>query len=194
MMQGYPDEVENDEEDSDTDEGASAEVSPSRNEHEGTGLEQAVNSLSSGGSAEDLTYVPNSGTSSTNRYPDRVRKGPDRLAYTSMAQGADATSTADIDDSPTLHDVFNGEDALQWKQAIAEEIESLVGNRTRVTVKRSSATSRPLDTKVVLKIKRNTDGTVQKYKARLVIKGYQQHLQQGIYTLVVDVSSIRLLI
>lgn len=59
-----------------------------------------------------------------------------------------------------------------------QEIESLVRNRTWVTVKRSSVTSRPLDNNVVLKIKRNADGTVEKYKARLADKRYQQNLEE----------------
>ena len=57
--------------------------------------------------------------------------------------------------------------------------------------------SKPLGCKWILKRKYKTDGTIDKYKARLVVKGYRQ--TEGLdffdtYSLVTRITSIRLFI
>ena len=66
--------------------------------------------------------------------------------------------------------------SLQWKVAIKEEIQALDRNRTwdlvdEATVLQSG--KRVIGSKWVYKVKRNADGS-SRYKARLVIKGYEQ--------------------
>ena len=56
-------------------------------------------------------------------------------------------------------------------------------------VKRSDVATKPFGTKVVLIIKRRSDGSFDKYKARLVVKGYNQHLDEVMYAPVVDFSA-----
>ena len=60
-----------------------------------------------------------------------------------------------------------------WKEAIKSEIDSILQNHTWELVDLPSG-SKPLGYKWIFKRKMKTDGTIDKYKARLVIKGYKQ--------------------
>lgn len=84
----------------------------------------------------------------------------------------------------------------EWKRACEEEIESIVRNRTWDLVDLPYG-AKPIGLKWVFKLKRNSDGTINKFKARLVAKGYVQ--QQGIdfdevFAPVARLETIRLLI
>jgi hypothetical protein len=60
-----------------------------------------------------------------------------------------------------------------WKEAVAKEIESLIGNRTWeeiVPPKGANLTT----SKWVFTVKRKTDGSVERFKARLVARGFSQ--------------------
>jgi hypothetical protein len=63
--------------------------------------------------------------------------------------------------------------AEQWKQAMDEEIQSLKQNQTWTLVE-PPKNQQVIDNRWVYKIKRNEDGSVQKYKARLVARGLRQ--------------------
>jgi hypothetical protein len=63
--------------------------------------------------------------------------------------------------------------AEQWKQAMDEEIQSLKQNQTWTLVE-PPKNQQVIDNRWVYKIKRNEDGSVQKYKARLVARGFRQ--------------------
>ena len=76
-----------------------------------------------------------------------------------------------------------------------EEYNSLIQNNTW-TLNDLPEGRKPLKCKWVFKIKKNSDGTIDRYKARLVIKGYSQ--VRGIdfgetYAPVVRYASIRYL-
>jgi hypothetical protein len=60
-----------------------------------------------------------------------------------------------------------------WKEAIRSEIDSIMSNATWEVVERPYG-CKPIGSKWVLKKKRRPDGTIQRYKARLVIEGYSQ--------------------
>ncbi|KAH0818317.1 hypothetical protein GEV33_004473 [Tenebrio molitor] len=60
-----------------------------------------------------------------------------------------------------------------WKQAMDEEIQSLKQNQTWTLVE-PPKNQQFIDNRWVYKIKRNEDGSVQKYKARLVARGFRQ--------------------
>lgn len=77
-----------------------------------------------------------------------------------------------------------------------EEYNSLIKNQTWTLVNRPSG-RKPIDCKWIFKTKRNTDGSVHKYKARLVARGFSQ--RKGIdykdtYSPVARLDSIRLLL
>ena len=60
-----------------------------------------------------------------------------------------------------------------WKEAIKSEIDSIQHNHTWELVDLPPG-CKPLSSKWVFKRKRKLDGSIDKYKARLVIKGYKQ--------------------
>ena len=64
------------------------------------------------------------------------------------------------------------EDAL-WKEVINSEIESILQNHTWELVDLPLG-CKPLRYKWIFKRKMKVDGSIDKYKARLVIKGYRQ--------------------
>lgn len=66
-------------------------------------------------------------------------------------------------------------ESVEWTRACEDEIESIVKNNTWVLVELPIGV-KPIGLKWVFKIKRNSDGSINKFKARLVAKGYvQQH-------------------
>ncbi|GJX17444.1 zinc finger, CCHC-type containing protein, partial [Tanacetum coccineum] len=88
------------------------------------------------------------------------------------------------------------EDVTLWKEAINDEMDSIMGNNTWVLADLPPG-CKPLGCKWIFKRKLKLDGTVEKFKARLVIHGFKQKL--GIdyfdtYALVACISTIRLLI
>ena len=62
-------------------------------------------------------------------------------------------------------------DSREWTKACEEEIESIEKNKTWILVDLPYG-AKPIGLKWVLKIKRNSDGSINKFKARLVAKGY----------------------
>ncbi|KAJ4755932.1 polyprotein [Rhynchospora pubera] len=65
----------------------------------------------------------------------------------------------------------------EWRAAMAKEIDALAHNQTWVLVP-PPPDQRVIGSKWVFKIKRHSDGSIERYKARLVAKGY--HQQEGI--------------
>lgn len=60
-----------------------------------------------------------------------------------------------------------------WKDAIKNEVDSILHNHTWELVN-LPLSSKPLGSKWVFKRKMKPDGSIEKYKARLVIKGYNR--------------------
>jgi histone deacetylase 1/2 len=61
----------------------------------------------------------------------------------------------------------------RWKKAMQEEFDALLRNKTWRLVPPSKGKN-IIDCKWVFKIKRKSDGSVERYKARLVAKGFKQ--------------------
>ncbi|XP_071721620.1 uncharacterized mitochondrial protein AtMg00820-like [Rutidosis leptorrhynchoides] len=62
----------------------------------------------------------------------------------------------------------------KWQQAMMEEWNEIVDNRTWILVVKPSKNTKVIDTKWVYMTKLNVDGSVSRYKARLVVRGYKQ--------------------
>jgi transposase InsO family protein len=73
----------------------------------------------------------------------------------------------------TFQDAINGPDAIEWKKAIADELESHRTNKTWVFAKRKND-MRPIDSKWVFKVCCDNEGKVVRHKARLCARGFNQ--------------------
>ena len=81
-----------------------------------------------------------------------------------------------VDEEPLSYsEAITGPDAVKWKAAVAAEIASLKLLKTWVPMPAGvDVGKRPITAKWVLKIKYNADGSIERYKARLVARGYTQ--------------------
>jgi hypothetical protein len=79
-----------------------------------------------------------------------------------------------VDDTPsTIEEAYSSPDADFWKEAIRSEMDSTMSNATWEVVERPYG-CKPIGSKWVFKKKLRPDDTIERYKARLVIKGYSQ--------------------
>lgn len=145
------------------------------------------------------------------RYPVRSRKPP-RQWWTSSTDRASVchgvaqpsacdeschSSVVTDDDIPTLRQALNSPQRELWMQAIAEEFESLRQAGTWDMVPRPDVHTRVFPSKFVLKVKRSSDGTIERYKARLVLLGNLQRPEVDYfetYAPVVDFAAVRIAI
>ena len=73
----------------------------------------------------------------------------------------------------TYNEAIRNSDKMLWKKAMDSEMNSLKENKTWVLVDLPK-NRKAIPCKWVFRIKLNSDGSVEKYKARLVIKGFSQ--------------------
>jgi Reverse transcriptase (RNA-dependent DNA polymerase) len=97
-------------------------------------------------------------------------------------------------DEPTLREAMKASPQVQalWLQAIEEEFDALDCKGTWVPNLKSHKQALP--TRVILKVKRNADGLVERFKARIVSGGNHQQICQDYfekYTPVVDFAIVR---
>ena len=113
------------------------------------------------------------GPSDEVRRSTRVRKEtvfyPNPVTYMS----ADAQS---FDDPNSVRELEERSDAEVWKQAMKEEYNALINNKTWILCDLPD-NKKALNCKWVFKSKRNVKGDIERYKARLVIKGCSQKLE-----------------
>jgi len=103
--------------------------------------------------------------------------------------------TADINKPTNIEDAFSGEHSHQWKEATKSEYDSLVGNNTWELVPPPDGKN-VVGSHSVFKVKRDADGSVQRFKARLVAQGYSQGKgidYQEVFSPVACYNSIRAL-
>ncbi|XP_073137638.1 uncharacterized protein [Henckelia pumila] len=97
----------------------------------------------------------------------------------------------------SFNEAVNSSEGPQWKEAINSEIESILQNHHTWELVDLPTGSKPLGSKWIFKRKMKSDGTIDKYKARLVIKGYRQC--EGLdyfdtYSPVTRINSIRVIL
>ncbi|GJX83442.1 gypsy type transposase [Tanacetum coccineum] len=102
-----------------------------------------------------------------------------------------------VENEPTSYrEAVTSSEGQQWREAIKSEIESILQNHTWELVDLPPG-CKPLGYKWIFKKKMKADGTVDKYKARLVIQGFRQ--REGLdyfdtYSPVTRITSIRTII
>jgi hypothetical protein len=85
---------------------------------------------------------------------------------------------------------------VEWKKAMEEEFAALEQNQTWVLVPKPTDV-KPISCKWIYKIKRRTDGVIERYKARLVARGFSQ--QYGLdydetFSPVAKITTVRVLL
>lgn len=86
------------------------------------------------------------------------------------------------DEPKNFEEAMSSIDASFWKETVNCEIESITSNHTWKLVELPKG-SRAIGCKWIFKRKRKLDGTVHRYKARLVTKGFTQNLMMISFTL-----------
>ncbi|GJZ38483.1 putative RNA-directed DNA polymerase [Tanacetum coccineum] len=81
----------------------------------------------------------------------------------------------------------------QWKEAIKSKIDSILQNHTWELVDLHSG-CKPLGYKWIFKKKMKADGTIDKYKARLVIKGFRQREGLGTRPDLLPIGALSMLV
>lgn len=80
-----------------------------------------------------------------------------------------------IDEDPkTYGEAMASRDVAFWKEAINDEMDSILSNNTWILVDLPHG-SKPIECKWVFRRKYNIDGSLQTFKAKLVAKGFKQN-------------------
>lgn len=129
------------------------------------------------------------------QYPERSRQVPIRYGIDEYADMA-TLGDSQINEPATMEEALASDLAKEWEAAADSEYQSLMESETWELVK-LPGDHKPIGCKWVFKIKRGKDGRVQRFKSRLVAKGYAQ--KYGVdydetFSPVVRFSSIRALL
>lgn len=89
------------------------------------------------------------------------------------AAGTEHAMMAMRQEPKTYEQAIRASDGKRWKEAMDEEYHSLVKNGTWKLVS-SPTDQKVIDNRWVFKLKQNTDGSIERYKARLVVRGFTQ--------------------
>ena len=140
------------------------------------------------------TYEENFIRETQNLDAKRQRRPPTRFDEETYV--AADNLTADIDEPVNIQEAWTGEHSIDWKRATNSEYESLINNQTWELVPPPDGKN-IVGSRWVFKVKHTADGTVERFKARLVAQGYSQSHgvdYQEIFSPVVRYSSIRSLL
>jgi hypothetical protein len=133
---------------------------------------------------------PDGDTTAISSQPRMLTRSQSRRA---ARAGTTLAAEATTEDPQSYREAMSSSLQRQWKAAMQQEYASLLENRTFTPVEH--AHSKPIGCKWVYKTKTDPDDTLR-YKARIVIKGYEQ--VQGvdfeeIYAPVSKISTLRYL-
>src|SRR5438270_549399 len=169
-----------------TQEGVDPSVSGSGESNQGNG-----DSLDNHEPSKDAHDTPMTETQD----PRRSQRGKIPRRYHIIGGDVAMTAGSYLDDVETMSykHALSLPNACKWKEAMREEMESMWTNQVWDLVDLPTG-RKAIGNKWVLKIKRNSNGSIERYKARLVAKGYTQ--REGIdyeetFSRVVRFASLR---
>ena len=102
----------------------------------------------------------------------------------------------DIDEPKTLKQALSSKDKEQWLASVKKEYTSLLENGTW-RLEELPQDKKALRTKWVFRIKKHADGSIEKYKSRLVVKGFSQRPGvdfDEIFSPVIRIESLKLML
>ena len=100
-----------------------------------------------------------------------------------------------VNDHPILEEALSSPEAPQWLQAMLEELNSIDANGVW-ELSPAPSNRRVLGSRWVLAVKRDAQGNVERYKARLVVQGFGQQFgfdYDETYSPVIRMDNVRLL-
>lgn len=120
--------------------------------------------------------------------PKRNTRRPKRLDDYDLCYFA-----MDSEEPTSLSEAMSSTHAEQWNEAMRYEMAALDENDTWTIVKKPESKVLIIDTKWVFKVKRNKEGKINLFKARLVARGFRQNNlnYSDIYSPVVKMVSVR---
>jgi len=127
---------------------------------------------------EDLSAEQSRQSESDSRQSQRTTKGK-KPKYYGFDEYADVTEMthvalrATIEEPETMQEALNSEYSEQWKAATDSEYQSLMDNKTWKLVKPPDNRT-VIGCKWIFKVKYGDQGQVERFKGRLVAKGYSQ--------------------
>ena len=107
-----------------------------------------------------------------------------------------ASFFSSLTEPQTYTQAMNSEQRNEWSKGMTDEYMSLIQNGTWELVD-PPADQQPIETKWIYKIKRLPDGSIDRFKARLVVKGFKQQFGVNFfetYAPVIRYDSIRVLL
>jgi hypothetical protein len=134
------------------------------------------------------------GSSIASSRPHRIRHKPARYTPTHMANAKkELPKKVNTFDTPTLREGMSRDDSHLWRNAVQTEIETLKARETWELAPRPPRTH-VLPSQMVLRIKRQPNGDVDRYKARLVALGCLQREEDydETFSPVVDFTTVRI--
>ena len=126
------------------------------------------------------------------RYPERKRA--QTTFYSPGASNVTVQGGTDVSenmDPLNVEEAMNRADWSEWSKAITSEMKSLDEHGTWQIVDKPEG-ARILSTRFVFVRKQDADGNITRYKARLVVRGFQQGFVEKTYAPVVDFTTVRL--
>lgn len=147
---------------------------------------------------ESFTSAQNDGDTGNEVPKNLLIRGQPPVVYGKRTRSQNLALNSSImkdEDPKDYKDVMGRDDRSKWLAAMKDEMASLAKNKVWTFVNRPKGVN-IVTNRWVLKIKRKPDGSVDRYRARLVARGFSQ--VQGLdynetYAPVVNMTSVRLL-
>ena len=145
------------------------EIFPYKSTQESSSHERNFESMSSTSHDQELMEERN-----------EVELGHSKRAKMSKSFGPDFLTYMLEDEPQSFEEAISTPKAPFWKEAVNSEIESILQNHTWELVDLPPG-CKPLGYKWIFKRKLKADGSIDKYKARLVVKCYKQKGRCGLF-------------